>query len=135
MSVLTSIIDRSISGSFSSNAINIKYWAFRDCKNLTSVIFPNTIQIQGEAFYDCTGLTTAHFPKVASIGAYAFRNCTNLRDIYIGTNTSTVCTISNGSIFYNCPNLINIYVPSTLVDSYKSAYNWSDYADKIKAAP
>ena len=73
--------------------------------------------------------------NVTSIGNYAFHNCSNLTTIYVGTNTSTVCTLSNTNAFNGCTNLTNIYVPESLVDSYKSATNWSSYADKIKATP
>ena len=92
MGVLTSIIDRSISGSFSSDL----FFNVRD---------------------------------------YAFNSCSGLTTIYVGTNTSTVCTLSNTNAFNNCTNLTNIYVPKSLVAHYKSATNWSNYASKIKATP
>ena len=114
MSVLTSIIDRTISGSFESD------------------LFFN---IRGSAFYKCSKLTSVSFPLATSIGQYAFYSCRGLTTIYVGTNTSTVCTLSNTNAFINCTNLTNIYVPANLVDSYKSATNWSSYADKIKATP
>ena len=92
MGILTSIIDRTISGSFSSDLFfNVRDFAFYSCSNLTS--------------------------------------------IYVGTNTSTVCTLSDTGAFDDCTNLTSIYVPANLVDSYKSATNWSSYADKIKATP
>ena len=72
---------------------------------------------------------------VKLIDNYAFYGCSNLTTIYVGTNTSTVCTLSNTNAFNRCTSLTNIYVPASLVNSYKSATNWSNYADKIKAAP
>ena len=134
MSVLSSIIDRSISGSFSSDVFNIGNSAFRGCSSLTSVSFPNVISIGTNAFYNCSGLTSASFPNATNIRDSAFYNCSKLTTIYIGTNTSTVCTLASTYVFNSCPNLTNIYVPSSLVDSYKSATNWSNYAGKIKAA-
>ena len=110
MGVLTSIVDRSISGSFSSNVFSIGNYAFQDCSGLTSV----------------------SFPKATSIGSNAFQSCSSLTTIYVGTNTSTVCTLSSDA-FSDCTNLTNIYVPANLVDNYKSDTNWSSYADKIKA--
>ena len=157
MSVLASIVDRSISGSFSSEVFKIGDYAFNSCKglasvsfpkatdigngafqgcnNLTEVSFPNATSIGEVAFNACTSLTSASFPNATSIGDYAFYKCSNLTTIYVGTNTSTVCTLPSINVFGKCTNLANIYVPASLVDSYKSTTGWSNYADKIKAAP
>ena len=88
--------------------------------------------IRDYAFYKYSTLTRVSFPVATSIGSNAFSSCRSLTTIYVGTNTSTVCTLSNTNAFSNCTNLTNICVPETLVDSYKSATNWSSYADKIK---
>ena len=113
MGVLASIIDKSISGSFSSEVFKIGDYAFNDCSSLTEVSFSNA----------------------TSIGYSAFSSCSSLTTIYVGTNISTVCTLYSTSAFDNCTSLTNIYVPASLVDSYKAATNWSSYASKIKAAP
>ena len=135
MSVLSSIIDKSISGSFSSDLFfNVRDYAFYSCSNLISVSFPNATSIGDAAFRECSSLTSVSFPNVTSIGGSAFTSCMNLISIYVGTNTSTVCTLKD-SAFGGCPSLNHIYVPASLVDSYKSATNWSRYASKIKAAP
>ena len=134
---------------------SIGSYAFQDCSSLTSVSLPEVTRIDSYAFYSCSGPTGLYFPKVTSIDTYSFQNCANLTEvefpeitsigrnafngcsnlttIYVGTNTSTVCTLSSISAFTNCTNLTSIYVPLSLVDSYKSATNWSNYADKIKA--
>ena len=160
MGVLASIIDRSISGNFSSDVFSIGNYAFYECRGLTSVSFPVATSIGNGAFYECRGLTeitdeffpvvtsigqyafyncssltSVSFPEVTSIGNYAFQNCSSLTTIYVGTNISTVCTLSSTSAFISCTNLTNIYVPASLVDKYKSATNWSKYASKIKATP
>lgn len=135
MGVLSSIIDRSISGSFSSNAIRVGTYSFQDCTGLSSVSFPNAVHVGGYAFYACTGLSSASFPDVMKIYTCAFEDCSSLTTVYIGTGISSVCTLADSTAFRNCSNLTNIYVPSSLVDKYKSDTNWSNYADKIKAAP
>ena len=115
------------------NATSIGDYAFLDCSSLTSVSIPNATSIGEEAFSSCSSLTSVSFPNATSIGSYAFKSCSNLTTIYVGTNTSTVCTLSSTDAFNNCTKLTNIYVPATLVNEYKKATNWSSYADKIKA--
>ena len=102
-------------------------------RSIESIKLFNATSIGDYAFYSCSNLTEASFPNATSIGDYAFKYCSNLTTIYVGTNTSTVCTLSGADAFNNCTNLTNIYVPYSLVDSYKSATNWSKYASKIKA--
>ena len=107
--------------------------AFNGCNKLTSVSIPNATSIDYSAFQSCSGLTEVSFPVATSIGSGAFNGCRKLTTIYVGTNTSTVCTLGT-SAFTGCTNLTNIYVPASLLDKYKSAANWSSYASKIKAA-
>ena len=49
----------------------------------------------------------------------------------MGTESDTVCTLSSTSAIPS--SVTDIYVSYFLVDSYKSATNWSTFADKIKA--
>ena len=85
------------------------------------------------AFMGCQELTSISFPVATSIGEMAFQDCSALTTLYIGTELDTVCTLSDTNAFTGCVNLTNIYVPEALVNSYKTASNWSSFADKIKA--
>ena len=114
------------------NATNISSDAFQNCSSLTSVSFPNATSIGGFAFHSCSSLTSVDIPNATKIGNYTFYECSSLTTIYVGTNTSTVCTLSDTNAFDGCTKLTNIYVPSSLIASYKSATNWSKYADKIQ---
>ena len=69
-----------------------------------------------------------------SIGGGAFQECVNLKELILrsetqaelsSTNAFTLTPIASGTGY--------IYVPKSLVDSYKSATNWSVYANQFRA--
>lgn len=130
--------------------------ALRGRTALRSVNFPNLKTINTYGMSYCTGLTSVEIPAVTSIGSNAFDGDTGLTAIDL-TGSSAV-TI-NSSAFNGCTNLTHlvirsttrstlsatsaltgtkialgeggIYVPSSLLSSYKSASNWSSFAANI----
>ena len=107
--------------------------AFESCTSLTSIDLPNVTSIGNSAFYSCTSLTSIDLPNVTSIGSYVFNSCNNLSTVIMSTNQ--IITLEDKSVFNDTP-ISNktgyIYVPDSLVDSYKTATNWSTYALQIK---
>ena len=90
--------------------------------------------IGGYAFGNCTNLTSVDFPVVTSIDNHVFQYCTNLTTLIL--RNATMCRLNNKNAFSNTA-ITNgtgyIYVPRALVDSYKSATNWSTYASVFRA--
>lgn len=87
------------------------------------------------AFSGCVELASVDFPNATLIGASAFTNCAMLTAVIL-RNTDAVCDLSNANAFTGTPIASGtgyIYVPSVLVDSYKSADGWSTYTDQIRA--
>ena len=113
------------------NVTSIEYDAFSSCSKLTSVSFPVATSIGEWAFSSCSDLTSVSFPKATSINKYAFNSCSALTTLYIGTESNTVCTLSNTNAIPS--SVTDIYVPKALVNSYKTASVWKYIADKIKA--
>ena len=105
--------------------------AFYSCSKLTSVSLPVATSIRSYAFYSCSALTSISLPSATSIRSYAFYSCNKLTTMYIGTKSNTVCTLSGTNAIPS--SVTDIYVPEALVESYKTATNWSSFADKIKA--
>ena len=111
-------------------ATSIRSSAFESCIALMSVSLPAVKSIGSSAFYMCSALTSVSLPAVESIGNSAFIYCSNLTTMSIGTNLDTVCTLSNTSAI---PSEVSvIYVPYNLQEQYKTATNWSSFADKIQ---
>lgn len=109
--------------------------AFYYCIKITTVDFPLVTSIKNGAFNSCRNLTIANFSKATSVGTTAFSGCSNLNQLIIGTEQTTVCTLSNANALANTPIASGtgyIYVPDDLVDSYKTATNWATYANQIK---
>ena len=109
--------------------------AFYGCSGLTSATIGNGVTSIGEyAFYGCSGLTSATISNgVTSIGDSAFRGCSALAEIYCKPTTPP--TLGGTAVFDNGPSKRKIYVPSASVEAYKTATNWSEYADQIVADP
>ena len=100
------------------------------CNVELSIELPSATSIGDHAFYDCSVLTSIELPSATSIGDYAFRSCSVLKTLVIRQSDS-VCELGR-SVFVGCSALTAIYVPDSLVDSYKAATNWSSYASEIK---
>lgn len=85
------------------------------------------------AFYSCGSLIIADFKSVTSVSADAFNGCGNLDALIL--RSDTMCTLINKNALTNTP-IANgtgyIYVPSALLDSYKTATNWSTYSTQFK---
>ena len=108
--------------------------AFMNCTSLTSVSFPVCAVISNSAFNNCKNLTSVSFPVCTLIGNYAFSNCTNLSKLYLAS--TKICTLSNSTAFSNTgigSNKGSIFVPASLIDSYKTASHWSYFKTQIFA--
>jgi hypothetical protein len=134
--VATSIGNHAFAGCSSLTSISLPSaesigdTAFAGCTQLTAVSLPAVKSTGFAVFMNCSQLTSVSLPAATSIDGGTFHQCPNLTTIILG-NTSGVATLSVAYAFTNTPNAI-VYVPDELVDSYKSATNWSNYASRIK---
>lgn len=106
-------------------------------KELANINIPCKItKIGSYAFYTLTQLKELVFyGDITSIGSYAFRICGRLTKIVFHDLTSVPSLGSNA--FQNMPigwldEGAYVYVPDNLVESFKSATNWSAIASQIK---
>ena len=106
--------------------------AFDDCRSLKQLILPECNYIGRIAFYSCRSLAQASLPVCSYIGEYAFGDCSSLSRITIGY--SGVCSLDGISVFDGTKitsSIGSIYVPTSLVNAYKSAVNWSNFSSRI----
>lgn len=117
---------------------SIGSYAFYNCNSLTSVNFPSCTSMGSNAFANCSSLTSASFPVCTNIGRSVFQLCSSLTSLYL--LNSVVATLST-NVFLNTPMAStsylgyygSIFVPASLVDSYKTATNWASVSDRITA--
>ena len=78
---------------------------------------------------------TADLGTVGTIGDRAFNSCFSLHTLAIRKD-DTVCALTGQYSLYGS-KIENgtgyIYVPSALVDTYKAATNWSNFASQFRA--
>lgn len=100
-------------------------------KKLANNFFRNINENNGQ-FIRTTRINLSE--DITQISAAVFRECGSLTAVVI--YSSEVPTLSNSNSFMITPiaeGTGNIYVRDELVEDYKSATNWSTYADKIKS--
>lgn len=161
-SQVASVRDRAFSNCTSVVSINlpaaktIGKWAFMQCSKLATVNLPEATTLKSSAFSSCPALTSVTIPKVTSLPLQGLYNCTALQKIDLPAVTSisdsvfmmdskltavilrsaTLVTLGNKSAFGSSGISAGtgyIYVPSSLVASYKAATNWRTYAAQIRA--
>lgn len=116
-------------------------YAFRNSKNITSVVIPGSITSIGNyAFDNCTKLSSVTMPdNLENIGSFAFSDCDSLTEIRIPNSVTSVgenifygcdslsgVVIGNGitsipnSMFYECVSLTSIVIPDnvTKIEGY-----------------
>lgn len=144
----------------SGSLTNFHPYVLSGCKNLKKITINPTagknIGLGNYTLSNCTGLTgTFIIPEcVTALGAAVMTGCSNIEELHISSNVASigraflgmtkltklylprtsVTTLTSADAFGGSPNMV-IYVPADLVESYKTATNWTKYADKFIAIP
>ena len=127
----------------------------KSCTALTSVKLPKLQTLAQYMFYGCSSLPSIVLPKTTNLSAYCFGYCRKLASVDLSANVTihggafgecnalarlilrnaeTVATLNDGlSQTPIASGTGYIYVPRALVDSYKAATNWSNFAAQIRA--
>lgn len=123
----------------------VNTYVFSGCWQLTDVNIPIAYQLNNYAFDGCNQLQKID-TRAVSISTNPFNNCFSLKAVIIRQDAA-VCSLG-GTAFSTCYHFTGtshstynpngdkdgyVYVPRSRVDEYKSATNWSTYADQIRA--
>lgn len=155
------IIERTISGPYSNSRVTkLGPYAFAYCTLLAGVDLPAVTLISSTAFYSCSRLASVSVPACSTVGVNAFAYCSALRTISLPACVnlatgaflkcyrlvslyllgSSVCTLSASTAFSSTPiggyttttgHLGSIFVPSSMLASYKTQPNWSFFSARF----
>lgn len=156
-----SIVDGSITKYSDSSIDTIREYAFYNCHSLHTIDVPNVHSVNQGAFYNCKSLKKVVLPSVYGISREAFLSSgvvlidlqsqyssilnieshafksTHFLKALILRNTTNLWTASSNPFYIDSVNPIGehtyIYVPRAMLDSYKTATNWSLYSDRFRA--
>lgn len=104
---------------------------FSNCQSLQFVTIPNSATaIYSSSFDKCYSITSLRIPSTVNrIGNMVFYNCWGIA-FYDFTSHTSVPTLGTNTFYYISSDC-QIRVPLSLVDDWKAATNWSNYADQI----
>ena len=105
---------------------------FRSCFSMVSITIPNGVtSIKQYAFQGCRSLSSITMPdSLMSIEDGTFANCSGIA-FYDFTACTAVPTLSDRYVFENISADCQIRVPANLWEDWKSATNWSTYANYL----
>ena len=138
------------------NATSIGTYAFYGCTALTSINAPNVSSLGTYSLYNCK-IPYVNFPKVTGIAQNAFYDCDLVKadfgvankinqaafaycrtlEALILRKSDAICALSVATNAFTSTPIAEgtgyVYVPQALIETYKTATNWVNYASQFRA--
>ena len=119
--------------SFGSRIASLAPSLMVGCKNLSSIRIGNKVKEISSCLESASSLMYVYCAgDIRTVNSYAFKDCYSLKKLDL-SNCTAVPALSSTNAFQNCPSDMEIIVPASLLDEWKTATNWSVYAGNIKA--
>ena len=91
------------------------------CTSLASVDIPNGVASIGDNAFNGCALASVVIPRsVATLGRSAFGNCKSMMEVWLMGDEM----IGENSFYFNDGNERTFHVKASLVDAYKTAWQW-----------
>lgn len=107
---------------------------FQQCTKLTNVSMPSLKRAANYMVYGCSALSKLDLPSMTAIGTAAMQACTSLTALIL--RSATLCKLENTNALTRTPIAEGtgyVYVPAALIETYKTATNWVNYASQFRA--
>lgn len=117
------------------SVVSLGSYAFYQATGLETVKLPKLTTVSTQVFYGCTKLEHADCGLLGNLPAQTFNACSVLTELILRKSDS-ICTLSNVNAINNTPigtGTGYVYVPSTLIEEYKAATNWSTFVNQFRA--
>lgn len=154
--LVNSILDRSITEFVSDDINSLGQYALAYNVNLTTLKLKNIKTTGNFSIANCSNLSDVYMPNLNLLGYAACENNASIKRLKIDVDTSFYArSLKNTSIetlILTCTDKISrlsdvnaltntpiasgagyIYVPTALIEDYKTATNWVTYADQFRA--
>ena len=105
--------------------------AFAYCNGVTELTLPSVTSVCNNGIARCNNLVKVDFgASLASLDSYALSYGKSLETLIL---RRTDAVVTCGQYMFHLGKTPYIYVPRALVDSYKVATRWKEFADKFRA--
>lgn len=106
---------------------------FRNCSSLVKLHLPSFIGVLSAFVYKCSALEEIEVGSPPSIENTAFINCPNIKTLIIRGESVTQLLRTQEISSTKIPTEGYVYVPASVIDQYKAASGWSDFASRFRA--
>jgi len=121
-----------VSISLPDSVTDIDIYMAQDEYSLASVTIPDSVTSIGNSMFSyCRSLASITIPdSVTSISANAFQKCSSMAKYHLKPTMPPA--LADANAFEGIPSDCIIYVPVGSLEAYKTAANWSAYADYMR---